>query len=122
MNAFFALLLVGTLHTSLSAETPSHTTSSYVANEKMAVWVSSDQKVHLVLGPESTSAEVRLVDKHGEYLQQRIKVHDRAVRQNYDLSALPNGTYELQVRTGQQTIRKAIVISQPAAQRVVTIS
>ncbi len=125
MNTFFAFLLAGTLNAAAPVATPVSepaTTTSYVATETMAVWVTSDQKMHLILERNNAVADVRLADDQAEYLHQRIDRHQGAVRQKYDLSALPAGTYQLTIRTEGQIIRKTIVVSMPDVQRIVALN
>lgn len=122
MNPFFAFLLAGALRTTTPVTPPvAPVNTTYAVTERMAVWVSADAKLHLMLARSANDTHVRLTGHNGEYVRQAIGLGKQAVAQRYDLSALPAGTYQLTIQIGRQTVKRAIAINQPAPQRLVTL-
>lgn len=122
MNTFFALLLAGTLHTAAPVASPAPATPTYLVNEHMAVWVSNDRKLHVVLGQQQAEADIRLSDEETDYVHQSVKLHQGTISQTYNLSAMPNGAYQLTIRLDQHVIRKTVVVEEAPVLRQITIN
>ncbi len=80
------------------------------------------KKIHLFLAQEDAKASVSLRDAAGNALYfTRVNLEETPFRQNFDVSQLGEGTYQLVISSGKTTVTKTIVVATKPAEKVVAI-
>jgi len=86
------------------------------------VSVLPDNRLHLFLGQVDATASVYLRDAAGNALYTtRVDLGETPFRQNFDISQLGEGTYQLVISSGKSTVTKTIVVATKPAEKVVAI-
>ncbi|MBD2701330.1 hypothetical protein IC229_11825 [Spirosoma sp. BT702] len=110
-----AILMLGlTIATASFAQTTDKTPETSVS-------ITTDQKLKLIVGRESAIATVRLLDAQGHVLYSEQADLQDGLRQNFDLTALDYGTYELSVSVGKERVVKEFVIDDKPAQKIIEV-
>lgn len=79
-------------------------------------------KLHLFLAQEDAKASVSLRDAAGNSLYfTRVDLEETPFRQNFDISQLTEGTYQLVISSGKTTVTKTIVVATKPAEKVVAV-
>lgn len=105
----------------LVAGTASFAQTATSKTPETSVSITTDQKVKLIVAREEATATVTLRDADGHVLySENINLHD-GLRQPFNVAGLANGTYQLAVATGNDTVVKTFVIEEQPAQKLVAI-
>ena len=105
-------LIAGTA--SFAQTTPSKTPET-------SVTITADQKIKLIVARENATAAITLRDAGGHLLySQNVDLRD-GLYQHFNITQLANGTYQLAVAIGKDTVVKTFVVDEQPAQKLVAI-
>lgn len=110
------VLMLGLVASAASFASPSDSTP------QATVAVASENKVVLTVAPEDVIAVVNLKNEMGRILYQEEADLQKGIRQNFDMSQLGEGTYQIEVWTGKTKSTKNILIQTKSAAKVVTVA
>ncbi|QHW00901.1 DUF3244 domain-containing protein [Spirosoma endbachense] len=80
-----------------------------------SVSITTDQKLKLIVGREETTATITMRDENGHIIYTDKVGLQNGLYQKFDIAQLNEGTYELAISVGNDTVVKSFVIeSQPA--------
>lgn len=105
-------LVAGTA--SFAQTTPSKTPETSVS-------ITTDQKVKLIVAREEATAAVTLRDADGHVLYRETVDLRNGLYQHFNIAQLVNGTYQLAVAIGKDTVVKTFVVDEQPAQKLVAI-
>jgi hypothetical protein len=105
-------LVAGTA--SFAQTTPSKTPETSIS-------VTTDQKVKLVVAREKATAAITLRDADGHVLYSDNVDLRNGLYQQFNIAQLANGTYQLAVAIGKDTVVKTFVVDEQPAQKLVAI-
>ncbi len=111
MNTLFALALACTLSTAPNDDHKinSRETSTYVVTDKFAIWLTDAGKLKLAMGQHPGKATVELRNEKGRMFIETVDLR-KGAHQTFDLSDVATGTYQIQVKIGDQVTTKTIQI------------
>ncbi|MDB5242716.1 MAG: hypothetical protein JWP57_3341 [Spirosoma sp.] len=112
MNTLFALALACTLSTAPNNDDnkiTSRETSTYVVTENLALWLTDAGKLKLMMGHQPGKATIELRNEKGRLFVETVDLR-KGVQQTFDLSEVTSGTYQIQVKIGDQVTTKTIQI------------
>ena len=85
------------------------------------VSITTDQKVKLIVAREEATAAITLRDADGHVLYSENVDLRNGLRQQFNIAQLANGTYQIAVAIGNDTVVKTFVVDEQPAQKVVAI-
>ena len=110
------LLMLG-----LVAGTASFARTTISKTPETSVSITADQKIKLVVARDEATAAVTLRDAEGHVLYRENVDLRSGLRQQFNIAELANGTYQIAVAVGQDTVVKTFVVGEQPAQKLVAI-
>ena len=86
-----------------------------------SVSVTKDQKVKLMVARSEATAAVTLRDADGHVLYRDNVDLRNGMRQLFNIAELANGTYQIAIAVGKDTVVKTFVVGEQPAQKSVAI-
>lgn len=105
----------------LAAGTASFAQTTSSQTPETSVSVTNDQKLELIVARQQATAAVTLRDADGHVLyRETISLHN-GLRQQFNIAEMVNGTYQLAVVVGNDTVIKTVVVNEQPAQKLAAI-
>lgn len=105
----------------LVAGTASFAQSTTFKTPETSVSITADQKLKLIVAREEATAAVTLRDADGHVLYRETVDLRNGLYQQFNIAQLANGTYQLAVAIGKDTVVKTFVVDEQPAQKLVAI-
>ena len=105
----------------LVAGTASFAQTTNSKTPEASVTITADQKVKLIMARENATAAITLRDTDGHVLYRENVDLRNGLRQQFNIAQLANGTYQLAVAVGDDTVIKTFVVGEQPAQKLVAI-
>ena len=86
-----------------------------------SVTVTTDQKVKLIVAREEATAAITLRDADGHVLYTENVNLRNGLYQRFNIAQLANGTYQIAIAIGNDTVVKTFVVDEQPAQKLVAI-
>ncbi|GAB2576027.1 DUF3244 domain-containing protein [Spirosoma areae] len=113
MKKIFILML------GLVAGTASFAQSTDSTTPATTVTITNDQKLKLIVGKEEATATITLRDAAGHVLYSNTLSLRDGLQQKFNLTQLDEGSYQLAVVVGKETVVKAFSIANQPAQKLI---
>lgn len=110
------LLMLG-----LVAGTASFAQTTNSKTPETSVTITANQRVKLIVARENATAAITLRDTDGHVLYRENVDLRNGLRQQFNITQLANGTYQLAVAVGSDTVVETFVVDEQPAQKVVAI-
>lgn len=106
----------------LTVSAASFATQPVTVEPAARLTATSASKVQLYVAQEAAKASIALWDASGRQLYyERVNLKNAPFRQNFDISALADGTYQFTISTGDKTVTKTLIVDTKPAQRSLEI-
>ncbi len=86
-----------------------------------SISITTDQKVKLIVGRDEATAAITLRDGDGHVLYSENVDLRNGLYQQFNIAQLANGTYQIAVAIGKDTLVKTFVVDEQPAQKLVAI-
>lgn len=87
-----------------------NTTTPAVSVSQTRLVMTTDQKLRLYVQPVQTKGELSIQDAAGQAVYVSTVALQNGLSQQFDVSDLGTGTYQLTLKTGDQTITKTFIV------------
>ncbi|GAB3959396.1 hypothetical protein GCM10028805_55430 [Spirosoma harenae] len=94
----------------LTVTTASFANPMNPAGSETRVVMTNNHKIKLYIQPIATKGELSIRDAKGQTLYQSIVALKKGLSQQFDLSNLGTGTYQMTLKTGGQVVTKTFVV------------
>ena len=105
----------------LVAGTASFAQPTPVADSSSVMMTTGPEKIKLFVAPQATTATINLLNEQGHVLYKQKVNLQNGFRQNFNLSELEPGMYQMVVLTDGQRVIKTFVVDQVPAQKRITL-
>jgi len=105
----------------LVAGTASFAQTTVSKTPATSVSITADQKIKLIVARDEATAAITLRDADGHVLYSENVDLSNGLRQQFNIAELANGTYQITVAVGQDTVVKTFVVGEQPAQKVIAI-